>query len=115
MIHEMSLYEDPFEKIKGGRKSIEVRLYDEKRRKVNVGDAIVFRKLPDKSESLRVVVVGYSVFGSFRDLFMNFDKSKFGHPENISIDDQIKLSRQYYTEDKEKEYGVMGIHIKLAD
>ena len=34
MIHEMKLNESPFERIKNGTKTIEFRLYDEKRRKV---------------------------------------------------------------------------------
>ena len=49
MIHEMSLNPAPFEKIKNGEKSIEIRLYDEKRRGVKIGDIIIFSKLPEKN------------------------------------------------------------------
>ena len=112
MIHEMSLNPEPFEKIKKGEKTIEIRLYDEKRRSVALGDTVVFSKLPEKTEKLRVEVVGLSVFKSFRDLFSNFDKSKFGHCSVLSIEDQIKRQREHYSEEAERQNGVVGIHIK---
>ena len=43
--HEMKLYDAPFELIKSGKKTIEVRCNDEKRRKLNVGDKIIFYSL----------------------------------------------------------------------
>ena len=46
MRHTMKLKEDPFERMKNGTKTIEFRLYDEKRRKIKVGDEIEFFKLP---------------------------------------------------------------------
>ena len=39
---EMKLDKEPFEKIKSGEKTIELSLYDEKRRKIREGDIIVF-------------------------------------------------------------------------
>ena len=41
-IHQMKLNNKPFNMIKNGRKNIELRLYDEKRRKLNIGDEIIF-------------------------------------------------------------------------
>jgi len=113
MIHEMSLNPEPFELIKSGKKTIEIRIYDEKRRKVKVGDYIIFSKLPDKVEKIKVQVVGLSIFASFRDLFTNFDKSKFGHDQNLSIEEQIAKQYEHYTPEEEQLYGVVGIHIKL--
>ena len=40
MLHKMKLKLSPFEKIKDGSKTIELRLYDEKRQKVKIGDFI---------------------------------------------------------------------------
>jgi len=34
MIHQMTLYNGPFEAIQSGKKTIEMRLYDEKRKKL---------------------------------------------------------------------------------
>lgn len=115
MIHEMSLNSAPFEKIKNGKKSIEIRLYDEKRRNVKIGDMIIFIKLPEKTEKIKVEVVGLSIFKSFRDLFSNFEKSKFGHEQNLSVEEQVNKQREHYTEYEEQQYGVIGMHIKLVD
>lgn len=115
MKHKMSLFAEPFERIKSGRKVIEVRLFDEKRQKVGIGDTITFEKLPERDESSTVKVVGLSRFGSFRDLFLAFDKSKFNHPENFTLEDQIAGMREVYSEEREKELGVLGIHIRLID
>ena len=38
MLHKMKLNESPFERIKNGTKTIEFRLYDEKRQKIKIRD-----------------------------------------------------------------------------
>ena len=53
----MKLKETPFERIKNGTKTIEFRLYDEKRKKVKIGDKIEFSKLPDLHEKILVEVL----------------------------------------------------------
>lgn len=40
MIHKMKLNESPFDKIKNGTKTVEFRLYDDKRKQKKVGDNI---------------------------------------------------------------------------
>ena len=40
MLHIMKLKRTPFDKIRNGSKTIELRLNDEKRQKVNIGDFI---------------------------------------------------------------------------
>lgn len=42
MKHNMRLNAEPFEKISSGAKTIELLLYDEKRRVIKVGDEIEF-------------------------------------------------------------------------
>lgn len=48
MLLQMGLYGEYFQAIKEGKKIIEVRLNDEKRRKIRVGDAIQFFKVPQQ-------------------------------------------------------------------
>ena len=52
MLHKMKLKESPFERIKNETKTVEFRLYDEKRRKIKIGDKIEFSKLPDLQEKI---------------------------------------------------------------
>lgn len=112
MIHEMKLFEEPFEKIKSGKKDIEVRLFDQKRKEIKIGDKIIFHKLPDKNESVSVVVDGFSIFSTFKDLFSNFNNVRFGHTD-LSIDQQLERIRRIYSQEDENKNGVVGIHIKL--
>ena len=71
MLHKMKLNESPFERIKNGSKTIEFRLYDEKRQKVKIGDKIEFSKLPDLQEKLLVDVTGLLK----KIVFMNYLKN----------------------------------------
>ena len=57
MLHKMKLQEDPFERIKNGTKTVEFRLYDEKRQTIQIGDEIEFSKLPELQEKLIVKVI----------------------------------------------------------
>lgn len=50
MKHIMKVQAGPFDKLKSGKKVIESRLYDEKRRRVNLGDTIEFQKEPDQQD-----------------------------------------------------------------
>lgn len=58
MEHNMGLFEIPFNSIKSGKKTVEVRLYDNKRRKVKLGDTIKFTKVPESDETITVEVTG---------------------------------------------------------
>ncbi len=107
MIHRMKLNESPFERIKNGTKTIEFRLYDEKRQQIKVGDKIEFSKLPDLQEKLLVDVIKLYREDSFENLFRKLYK------DEDEIKRKTKSMYKYYSPEKEKEYGVLGIEIKL--
>ena len=69
MIHRMKLNESPFERIKDGTKTIEFRLYDEKRRQIKIGDQIEFSKLPELQETILVDVLELYIEPTFEKLF----------------------------------------------
>lgn len=107
MIHKMKLQENPFERIKDGTKTIEFRLYDEKRNKIQIGDQIEFSKLPDLQETILVYVLDLYRASTFENLF----KKLFTDEEEIK--NKASAMYQYYTPAKEKQYGVVGIKISL--
>jgi hypothetical protein len=72
-IHEMNLQPKYFDFIKGGTKRIELRLYDEKRQSIQLGDIIEFAKSDD--EKFKAEVVGLLRHDSFANLFEDFDIS----------------------------------------
>lgn len=107
MIHKMKLNESPFERIKNGTKTVEIRLYDEKRQQVKIGDKIEFSKLPDLQEKLLVDVIELYREDTFKKLFLKLynDKGK--------ATEKAKGMYEIYSPDKEKQYGVLGIKIKI--
>ena len=107
MLHKMKLNESPFERIKNGSKTIEFRLYDEKRQKVKIGDKIEFSKLPDLQEKLLVDVTGLSKENSFYELF----KKLYNDEEEIK--EKTNSMYEIYSKEKEIKYGVLGIKIKI--
>ena len=107
MIHKMKLNESPFERIKNGTKTIEFRLYDEKRKKVKIGDKIEFSKLPDLQEKILVDVLDIYRDETFENLFKKI------FTDEDEIERKTKSMYQYYSKEQEKEYGVVGIKINL--
>ena len=107
MIHKMKLQESPFERIKNGTKTVEFRLYDEKRRKIKIGDQIEFSKSPDLQETILVDVLDLYREDTFENLF----KKLFTDEDEIKK--KTKSMYQYYSPDEEKQYGVVGIKISL--
>jgi len=77
MEHTMGLYESPFNSIKFGKKTVEVRLNDEKRRKISVGDSIKFTKLPESNETLTVEVLELREFPTFKEMYEAIPASEF--------------------------------------
>ena len=107
MLHKMKLNESPFERIKNGTKTIEFRLYDEKRQQIKIGDQIEFSKLTDLQEKLLVDVIDLFREDTFEKLF----KKLYTNEEEINR--KTKSMEQYYPYEKDKEYGVLGIKIKI--
>ena len=109
MLHKMKLQEDPFERIKNGTKTVEFRLYDEKRRTIQIGDEIEFSKLPELQEKLLVKVIDLYKEESFEKLF----KKVFVGEDKEKIIEKAKSMNRFYTQEQEKEYGVVGIKIEI--
>lgn len=108
MIHKMKLKEEPFESIKNGTKTIEFRLYDEKRRKVKIGDKIEFSKLPDLDEKILVEVLDIYKAETFENLFEKI------YTDKEEIERKTKSMYQFYSKEQENECGVVGIKIALV-
>ncbi|MFR5984441.1 MAG: ASCH domain-containing protein [Bacilli bacterium] len=75
MIHEMKLQPEYFNFILNGTKRIEIRLNDEKRQNIKLGDKIKFLKEPDLNESFEAQVIGLLRYNSFEEMFKDYDIS----------------------------------------
>ncbi len=106
--HSMKLNHEPFNQILKGEKTIEIRLYDEKRKLVQVGDEICFTHSEDKAKTVTVRVVNIHNYPTFSQLFNAFPLSKFGF-SGYSHEKAIEKIYTYYTPIMESEFGVVGI------
>ena len=112
MEHEMKLQPEYYNFIVNGTKRIEIRLYDEKRQQIKIGDVIKFLKEPELNDSFNAKVVGLLRYNSFEEMFKDFDISILSD-ESMTKNELISVLEQFYTKEKQKKYGVLGIRIEL--
>ena len=114
MTHEMKLRQKPFDYIVKGIKTIELRLNDDKRKLINIGDKIRFSLIDSPNQSIETVVVNLHRFNSFKELFSTrlFDKCGW---EELTVEEAVENMRQYYTEIEERNHGVIGIEICITE
>lgn len=108
--HSMNLQPRYFDFIKDGTKRIELRLFDEKRQKIALGDIIEFNK--SETEKFEAKVIGLLRYDSFESLFKDFDVSILADA-SMTKDELLGILEEFYTPEKQKEYGVIGIRIEL--
>ena len=111
MEHELKLQPRYYEYILGGTKDIEIRLYDEKRQKINLGDIIILKKEPELNESFKVKVVGLLRYENFEGLFKDFGVDRLAD-KSMKKSELLEELEKFYTKEKQKEYGVLGIRIE---
>ena len=115
MLHNMSLNPQPFEKIRCGKKTIELRLLDEKRRLICPGDKICFTNAESGEEKLVVKVLALHKFRSFAELYSTLPLEKCGYSqEEVAAADPRDMDL-YYSAEKQEKYGVVGIEIEIVD
>ena len=107
----MHLNEEPFEKIKNGTKTIEMRIYDEKRRKMHKGDIIEIENR-STGEIMTVEILNMYVLSSFREIYAKWNKVALGYnEEDIAKPEDME---QYYPKEEIDENGVVAIELKVV-
>ena len=112
MKHRMGLYDIPFRSIEKGTKVFEVRLNDEKRRAIKVGDRIEFVMVPTKEEYLEVEVLELHEYKTFEEMYQDIPYRLFDC-EGWTLDELVEATYKIYTKDQEKQWGALAIKIKL--
>lgn len=106
----MNLQPKYYDFIKDGTKRIELRLFDEKRQKIQLGDTIEFFKSDD--DKFQAKVIGLLRYNSFKDLFEDFDISILADA-SITKQELLDVLGEFYTPEKQTQYGVIGIRLQL--
>ena len=108
--YSLQLATIPFNAIKSGVKTIESRLYDEKRQGIQIGDTLVFTNRDDTDQTVLVKVIGLLRYETFHDLFSHNNPTKFGSESVEWLENQIN---EFYSFDDQKQNGVVGIEFEL--
>lgn len=112
MVYSMQLHPQPFDAIKSGYKTIEMRLDDERRKGIAKGDLIVFEN-NHTQQHLTCEVVNVFKYKSFEELYLQHDKTALGY-----LNDDIALPQdmlKYYQQSAIDQYGVLAIQIRVTN
>lgn len=110
-VHEMSLMDEMLDEMRIGEKTVEMRLFDEKRQNIRCGDTIVFQDT--KGRTLRTEVCGTYRYRSFARLAADFDPIMLGFDRTYSADGIAAFMKNIYGE-RERENGVLAIRVSLC-
>ena len=102
---------DVFDVVKNGKKDIEVRVNDLKRRKLNVGDTLIFLKRPNDDEKIKAEVMKLDYYDTFNSLVNNYEMERL-YLDKFTKDEWLNLMERFYTIDEQKLWGVVAITFK---
>ena len=105
---KVHLHSDVFEIVKNGKKDIEVRINDEKRRQLKIGDTLVFLKRPNDDEEIRAKVVGLEYYDYFEELVDNYDMERI-YLKGYTKEEYLNEMKRFYTIEEQRENGVVAI------
>ena len=105
----MTLNKEFFDLIKSGKKQYEIRLYDEKRQQVSLGDTIEF-SLDNGLEKLECVVKETLFAPNFKTLLNFLPIQKVGFD---SVETALEKYYEIYSVEQEKLYGVVAFKLKI--
>ena len=112
-LHRMHLDPQAFAAMEDERKTIELRLYDEKRRRIQTGDVIRFESTDDETDVLFAWVTGMRFFASFDELYAALPLTACGYaPEELAAASPRDMDKYYAPEDQKK-WGVVGIELSF--
>lgn len=113
MTHYMKLCPEPFEMVYSGEKTIELRLNDDKRKVISIGDTIIFTNTENENKQIAATVLKLHRFGSFKELYNSLLLLKCGYTcENLSMAKPEDMY-SYYTKELEEKYGALGIELTV--
>ncbi len=114
MTHYMHLNKIPFQAIEYGKKCIELRLYDDRRREIKIGDIIEFTNRADLSKRIKVMVTNLHIFENFAALYRVISLEKCGYAKEEVISASPEDMNKYYSPEEQAKYGVVGIEFEIV-
>ena len=110
----MRLEPRAFDLLKCRSKTIDLRVMDEKRSKIKVGDVVYFIKDCHHAQLLKAKVTEIERFSSFDEAFSALDATAIGYRGYMLLD-FLEAMYAIYSETKEYELGVVAFHLELTE
>ncbi|MBD5391128.1 hypothetical protein HDR67_03900 [bacterium] len=115
----MHLSEEMFLAMKEGTKIVEVRVFDDKRKLVDIGDYIEFH---NNNDHIKMRVIDIRIEHTFKEVFeriidlnntsLYYTPEQLGFSKESSIDQLVKEMYKYYTKEQEEKYGVIAFTLE---
>ena len=108
----LHLHPEVFDVVASGNKNVEVRVNDEKRRQLKVGDTLIFLKRPDDIETITAKITNLVYFDTFLSVLDHYEMKNI-YLETTTPEEYISLLKQFYTDEDESQYGVVAIEFEI--
>lgn len=112
--YKMKLLSEYFNYIKNGTKRIELRLNDEKRKDLEVGDIIIFEEQVDVPRYLKTKVVDIYHRDNFEELLNEFDIELLAD-KSMTKEELLNVLEKIYPLETQAQHGVVGIRIEIVE
>lgn len=110
---EYKIYNDVYNDMVSGKKTIEIRLLNEKSDSIKIGDEIKFIVLNDEEKYVLVEVLNKYIYNDIEDLWKH--KEVLENILNYTKEDFINAFRNIFGKDKVLNSKIVGIEFKIKD
>ena len=108
-MHTMKVQTKYYNLLKNGIKTIELRLWDEKRQQIKVGDKITFSDLSNPDDTFVAEVITLHRAPSFDELCNIIQPQQAGFSTKQEL---LNCLQEFYPPKAQEQYGVVGIEIR---
>lgn len=108
----MKVRPEYFEKIKSGKKIYEIRLLDDKRKMLKVGDTVLLKKEPDLFDGIVIRITEIKYFNTFLEMAQRLSIKDIGF-EGKTAKEVNDLYHEIYAIEDEVKYGVVALKMEV--
>lgn len=109
MVFNMNLQDNFFNMVRNNSKTLEVRLLDDKRKALKIGDTIIFSN--SSNQMIPVTIISLNIYNNFEELLQNNNSVEIGLI-NSSPENTLKQLYSIYPKEKCCQYKVLAIKFK---
>ncbi len=108
---KVHLHKEVFDIVREGIKDVEVRLNDEKRRQLKVGDKLIFISRGNYTDQITAIVKKLVYFKDFVEVTKSYEMKRI-YLEDTSLDEYLELMNKFYSMEEQEKYGVVAIEFE---